>query len=680
MRLEGAMALPSPNVVSFNATLSAAARGAEWSLALQLLKEMQSSFVSPDIISLGASINAFEPSRSWQQVLELIDDFMTMAIAPDLRAWNAAMTCCIRGEVWHRAVQMFSTMEKHLLMPNEVSYNALLSACERGQHWEPVLRTLEEMRRAEVAPDVVTFNTSISALQGPQWETALQLFHSASCEVQPNAVTMAALIGACGEGLQWQRSLDLFWCTEHWCCEAPNEATIVSAMAACGSCSQWREALQLFGELERQQLPRNVVSYSAAVAACAKASEVGQVDRLMQEMTNASIEGNAVTFTAQLTVQLRNGLASALRLFDKMRQKAITADAFAFDSLVGACQRDAAWAEALGLFQQLCDEHGPTVLAYNATLSACEKATQWPTALALLELPTESVRSVRNDVAVELAVMACVRANQPEIAAKLYRGTGASSANGASGVRSVSVRPGFLETKASDLVTFNVSGKIYQLLREPTLSLHPTSLLTQMAEEEPTEQPIFVEGDQELFKFVIDYHRDRKVILPLTVSRSAVLRELHRYGLEVPKERIVEDEVCFPSVMRKVTGWSQTLGGPSEGSSRLKGDLDELMARKNHRRKTETLAALLGSLFADAAVAKAAQETGEGFRVSTREVADMMGVNEHDSVYARLFRHVQVSQLEASDSLLDFASSFGYSFTVSDLAAGWFDIAFKPIW
>lgn len=30
--------------------------------------------------------------------------------------------------------------------------------------------------------------------------------------------------------------------------------------------------------------------------------------------TEASIEGNAVTFTAQLTVQLRKGLASALRL------------------------------------------------------------------------------------------------------------------------------------------------------------------------------------------------------------------------------------------------------------------------------------------------------------------------------------------------------------------------------
>jgi hypothetical protein len=37
-------------------------------------------------------------------------------------------------------------------------------------------------------------------------------------------------------------------------------------------------------------------------------------------------------------------------------------------------------------------------------------------------------------------------------------------------------------------------GKIYQVLREPTLSLHPTSLLTQMAEDQKDDTPIFVEG------------------------------------------------------------------------------------------------------------------------------------------------------------------------------------------
>ena len=47
---------------------------------------------------------------------------------------------------------------------------------------------------------------------------------------------------------------------------------------------------------------------------------------------------------------------------------------------------------------------------------------------------------------------------------------------------------------ASDLVSFNVGGKIYTVLREPTLSLHPTSLLTQLAEDKQDEKEIFVEG------------------------------------------------------------------------------------------------------------------------------------------------------------------------------------------
>jgi hypothetical protein len=46
------------------------------------------------------------------------------------------------------------------------------------------------------------------------------------------------------------------------------------------------------------------------------------------------------------------------------------------------------------------------------------------------------------------------------------------------------------------------------LLREPTLSLHPTLLLAQLAEEEPTEQPIFVEGSGEkcLGESLVEHH------------------------------------------------------------------------------------------------------------------------------------------------------------------------------
>eukprot|EP00438_Fugacium_kawagutii_P011325 Skav205080 [mRNA] locus=scaffold142:524896:536954:- [translate_table: standard] len=84
-------------------------------------------------------------------------------------------------------------------------------------------------------------------------------------------------------------------------------------------------------------------------------------------------------------------------------------------------------------------------------------------------------------------------------------------------------------SNGSDLVAFNVGGKIYQVLREPTLSLHPNSLLTQMAEGQKDDKPIFVGGNQELFQYVIDY-RDRTVILPITVAIDAVLHEAFRLG------------------------------------------------------------------------------------------------------------------------------------------------------
>ena len=56
-------------------------------------------------------------------------------------------------------------------------------------------------------------------------------------------------------------------------------------------------------------------------------------------------------------------------------------------------------------------------------------------------------------------------------------------------------------------------------------------------------------GDQDLFKYVLEYHRDRKIILPPTVSKEAVLRELKRFGLDLKPEenlgRLLWLDDCF---------------------------------------------------------------------------------------------------------------------------------------
>eukprot|EP00435_Cladocopium_sp_Y103_P049815 s687_g15.t1 len=199
------------------------------------------------------------------------------------------------------------------------------------------------------------------------------------------------------------------------------------------------------------------------------------------------------------------------------------------------------------------------------------------------------------------------------------------------------------ESNSSDLVTFNVGGKIYQVLREPTLSLHPNSLLTQLAEDQKDDKPIFVEGDQDLFKFVIDYHRDRKVILPILVAKDAVLRELKRFNLEPADDQIVEDGVAFSSVKRKMSDW------------------------RDESRKMRRLSAteMLCSGIMEAAVEKSDLDVGNGFTVNKMDLVEALGLDDNVQVFNNIFDEVTGKAALESESLQRFARSFGYSISVS---------------
>mmetsp|Transcript_85540 Transcript_85540/g.227260 ORF Transcript_85540/g.227260 Transcript_85540/m.227260 type:complete len:220 (-) Transcript_85540:51-710(-) len=106
--------------------------------------------------------------------------------------------------------------------------------------------------------------------------------------------------------------------------------------------------------------------------------------------------------------------------------------------------------------------------------------------------------------------------------------------------------------QASDTVVFKVDGKTFEVLREPTLSLHPNCILTQMAEESLGSEPIFVEANGELFPYVLDYLRYRKVHLPHCVSRAAVLSSAERLGLTIKPEEMVQDAIPLAEALSMV--------------------------------------------------------------------------------------------------------------------------------
>jgi hypothetical protein len=87
---------------------------------------------------------------------------------------------------------------------------------------------------------------------------------------------------------------------------------------------------------------------------------------------------------------------------------------------------------------------------------------------------------------------------------------------------------------ATDTARFNVGGKKYEISRS-LLESFPNTMLARMASktwQTDPEAAMFVDRDGERFRCILDYMRDGKVHLPLTVAKGALLLDLEYFGFE----------------------------------------------------------------------------------------------------------------------------------------------------
>lgn len=86
------------------------------------------------------------------------------------------------------------------------------------------------------------------------------------------------------------------------------------------------------------------------------------------------------------------------------------------------------------------------------------------------------------------------------------------------------------------VVKIIVGGTRYEVAMS-LLEAHPDTMVARIVREDwqqrdNSEEEIFIERDGARFKYFLDYLRDGKVSLPLTVSKSAILEDLVYYGVD----------------------------------------------------------------------------------------------------------------------------------------------------
>ena len=97
----------------------------------------------------------------------------------------------------------------------------------------------------------------------------------------------------------------------------------------------------------------------------------------------------------------------------------------------------------------------------------------------------------------------------------------------------------------SQTVKFNFSGEKFELSRS-LLDMYPNTVLSISASErwlEDPEKEVFMDRDPVLFRHVLSYLRDKRVYLPTTVAKKAILLELEYYCVDDVDEDAIDDSL-----------------------------------------------------------------------------------------------------------------------------------------
>ena len=94
---------------------------------MSLLDEMRGAGVEPNVISFNATISACEKGGQWERAVSLLDEMRGAGVEPDVISFNAAIQACATAGQPSAALTLF-VAAKRRVAPSRVTINAVLDA------------------------------------------------------------------------------------------------------------------------------------------------------------------------------------------------------------------------------------------------------------------------------------------------------------------------------------------------------------------------------------------------------------------------------------------------------------------------------------------------------------------------------------------------------------------------
>ena len=130
--------------------------------------------------------------------------------------------------------------------------------------------------------------------------------------------------------------------------------------------------------------------------------------------------------------------------------------------------------------------------------------------------------------------------------------------------------------KMTSTITFNVGGKMYEVSQSLVAS-YPDTMLAKISSKtwnKNQNEHIFIDRDSELFRYILNYMRDGFVYLPSSVSKDALLQDLHYFGFQDINTNQIRMSLSVLDVGNQLHLWRNLYSETIESLEQTKADIE----------------------------------------------------------------------------------------------------------
>ena len=480
-------------VVGYNAVISTMANTGKWRMAVQLLGEMiLHSSITSNTTTTATTTSMIRSNPNFIPMETIRDDiYNTPLLLHQHDGYMSANTKSIMGDT-HSFIILTPK-------PDSVTFGTVLSACEKSCQWTTVLDIAKAAMEYGVRLDGIALTSILHACQnlGLADEALYYLDlmkqlgdnnhqnnddnndNDISSEQQqqqqqqqdngerktngrqrkgarqelrgPDAVAYRLAISACARspgGQRWQDGIRLLremksissssdddFATN---CQ-PDVMAYTTAIAGCSEAGEFTHAISLIGEMRKEGIQPNVMTFSAVINACATASAKMARRREEDDYTFSTTTGNNDGFATTNIDDVRLPMKRALRLLDAMKlpTSLVKPNIVTYNAAIRACAEGLNLDGAFDLLRQLKEDGlEPTIVTYGSLMTACERVGDVEAASKVFRMVKEedSRKSIRydkcsneqeqlqaNEIIYGAAISCCRKAHEPERALLLLR-------------------------------------------------------------------------------------------------------------------------------------------------------------------------------------------------------------------------------------------------------------------